>query len=72
MVADPAPELADLPNVAQSCRAYEPFELSHYPRAVDAVRRAMARFRRGRCGGISSGGVGRARGSKPSMLRGRL
>ena len=24
------PELADLPNVAQSCRAYEPFELSHY------------------------------------------
>ncbi len=26
----PCPELADLPNVAQSCRAYEPFELSHY------------------------------------------
>lgn len=26
----PLPELADLPNVAQSCRAYEPFELSHY------------------------------------------
>ena len=24
------PELADLPNVAQSCHAYEPFELSHY------------------------------------------
>ncbi len=27
---EPCPELADLPNVAQSCRAYEPFELSHY------------------------------------------
>ena len=26
----PCPELADLPGVAQSCRAYEPFELSHY------------------------------------------
>lgn len=26
----PCPELADLPNVAQSCRAYEPFEVSHY------------------------------------------
>lgn len=26
----PCPELADLPNVAQSCRAYEPFELTHY------------------------------------------
>ncbi len=26
----PCPELTDLPNVAQSCRAYEPFELSHY------------------------------------------
>jgi endoglucanase len=26
----PCPGLADLPNVAQSCRAYEPFELSHY------------------------------------------
>jgi endoglucanase len=26
----PCPELADLPNVAQSCRAYEPFALSHY------------------------------------------
>lgn len=24
------PELGDLSNVAQSCRAYEPFELSHY------------------------------------------
>ena len=26
----PCPELADLPNVAQSCRAYEPFALSHW------------------------------------------
>ncbi len=26
----PCPELADLPNVAQSCRAYEPYELTHY------------------------------------------
>ena len=26
----PCPELADLPRVAQSCRAYEPFELTHY------------------------------------------
>ena len=26
----PCPELADLPNVAQSCRAYDPFELTHY------------------------------------------
>ena len=26
----PCPELAEWPNVAQSCRAYEPFELSHY------------------------------------------
>lgn len=26
----PCPELAGWPNVAQSCRAYEPFELSHY------------------------------------------
>ncbi len=26
----PCPELADLPNVAQSCRAYEPLALSHY------------------------------------------
>ncbi len=26
----PCPELADLPSVAQSCRAYEPFELTHY------------------------------------------
>ena len=26
----PCVELADLQNVAQSCRAYEPFELSHY------------------------------------------
>ncbi len=26
----PCPEFADLPNVAQSCRAYEPFDLSHY------------------------------------------
>ena len=26
----PCLELADLTNVAQSCRAYEPFELSHY------------------------------------------
>ncbi len=26
----PCPELADLSGVAQSCRAYEPFELSHY------------------------------------------
>ena len=26
----PCPELADLPGVAQSCRGYEPFELSHY------------------------------------------
>ena len=26
----PCPELADLPNVAQSCRAYEPFALSHF------------------------------------------
>ncbi len=26
----PCPELADLPNVAQSCRAYEPFDLTHY------------------------------------------
>ena len=34
----PCPELADLPNVAQSCRAYEPFELSHY--RADWVPRA--------------------------------
>ena len=26
----PCPELADLPRVAQSCRAYDPFELTHY------------------------------------------
>ena len=26
----PCPELADLPNVAQSCRAYDPMEMSHY------------------------------------------
>ena len=26
----PCPELADLPGVAQSCRGYEPFELTHY------------------------------------------
>ena len=26
----PCPELADLPGVAQSCRAYEPFNLTHY------------------------------------------
>lgn len=26
----PCPELADLPNVAQSCRAYDPVRLSHY------------------------------------------
>ena len=26
----PCPELADLPHVAQSCRAYEPFGLTHY------------------------------------------
>ena len=34
----PCPELADLSNVAQSCRAYEPFELSHY--RADWVPRA--------------------------------
>ena len=34
----PCPELADLPNVAQSCRAYEPFELTHY--RADWVPRA--------------------------------
>ena len=34
----PCPELARLPNVAQSCRAYEPFELSHY--RADWVPRA--------------------------------
>jgi endoglucanase len=38
----PCPELADLPNVAQSCRAYEPFALSHYGanwvRATGAAR----------------------------------
>ena len=26
----PCPELADLPHVAQSCRGYDPFRLSHY------------------------------------------
>ena len=26
----PCPELADLPGVAQSCRGYEPFELTHF------------------------------------------
>ena len=35
---EPCPELADLPNVAQSCRAYEPFELTHY--RADWVPRA--------------------------------
>ena len=34
----PCPELADLANVSQSCRAYEPFELSHY--RADWVPRA--------------------------------
>ncbi len=32
------PELADLPGVAQSCRGYEPFELTHYQ--ADWVTRA--------------------------------
>lgn len=41
----PCPELADLPNIAQSCRAYDPFALTHYraPWVSPFVRRLWGR-----------------------------